>query len=92
VRARHGRGRSSLTAARYAGDADLKRLAAEADVDVVLTGTLLRAGAQLQVSAQLVEAPGGAVVWSHACQVALQDVFALQDALVQRILEALSPS
>ncbi len=84
--------RSSLTAARYAGDVpDLKRLAAEADVDVVLTGTLLRAGAQLRVSAQLVEAPGGTVVWSHASQMALQEVFELQDALVRRILEALSP-
>jgi TolB-like protein len=52
--------RSSVSAARFAGDApDLKLLAAEADVDRVVMGTLVRSGDQLRVSAQLVEAPGG---------------------------------
>ena len=84
--------RSSLTAARYAGTSpDLKQIAADADVDVVLTGTLLRAGTQLRVSAQLVEAPSGTVVWSHASQVTLEEVFEVQDTLVRRILDALSP-
>ena len=36
-----------------------RRIAAEADVDRVLTGTLLRSGDQLRVTTQLVEAPGG---------------------------------
>ena len=84
--------RSSLAAARYAGEIpDLKRIATEADVDVVLAGNLLRAGEQLRVSAQLVEAPSGTVIWTHASQVAVQDVFQLHDTLVSRILEALSP-
>ena len=53
--------RSSATAARFAGEApDLKALAAEADVDRVVMGTLLRAGDQLRATAQLVEAPGRA--------------------------------
>ena len=52
--------RSSATAARFAGEApDLKALAAEADVDRVVMGTLVRAGDQLRAAAQLVEAPGG---------------------------------
>ena len=52
--------RSSATAARFAGEApDLKALAAEADVDRVVMGTLLRSGDELRASAQLVEAPGG---------------------------------
>jgi serine/threonine protein kinase len=83
--------RSSLVASRFASESpDLGRLAAEADVDVVLTGTLLRAGDQLRVGAQLVEAPGGAVVWSQTSQVPLRDVFQLQDDLVQRIVASLS--
>jgi TolB-like protein len=52
--------RSSVTAARLTSDApDLTRIAAEADVDIVMTATVLRAGDQLRVSTQLVEAPGG---------------------------------
>jgi TolB-like protein len=83
--------RSSLVASRFdPARVDLRALAAEADVDVVLTGTLLRSGDQLRVATQLVEAPGGATVWSDSAQVALGDVFQLQDNLVHRIVESLS--
>jgi len=85
--------RSSAAAARFAAhDLDLRRLAEEADVDVVLTGSLLRAGQQVRVTAQLVEAPEGTLLWSHAPQVALRDVFQLQDQIVDRIVESLSLS
>ena len=83
--------RSSLTAARFAGDApDLKTIAAEADVDVILTGTLLTSGGQLRVSTQLMETPSGALIWSKTSHVELRDVFQLQDDLVNRIVESLS--
>jgi serine/threonine protein kinase len=83
--------RSSVTASRFAGaDADLETIAAKTDVDLVLTGTLLRAGDQLRVNTQLVEAPSGAVVCSHSSQVPLGDIFALQDELSRRVVEALA--
>lgn len=83
--------RSSVTASRFAADsADLETVAAKADVDLVLTGTLLRAGAELRVNTQLVEAPAGAVVCSHSSQVQLGDIFVLQDELSRRVVEALS--
>ena len=83
--------RSSLVAARFAGEVpNLKTIASEADVDVVLTGTLLPSGDQLRVTTQLVEAPSGALVWSKTSQVALRDVFQLQDDLVNRIVESLA--
>jgi TolB-like protein len=69
---------------------DLKQLAKDAEVDLVLLGTLLRAGDRLQVTAQLVEAPGGTVVWSHREQVAWQDIFQLQDDLTRRIVDSLA--
>ena len=48
--------RSSATAARFVREApDLKALAAEADVDRVVMGTLMRAGNRLRVTAQLVD-------------------------------------
>jgi len=83
--------RSSLAAARFAGPApDLKEIAKEADVDVVLTGTLLRAGTQLRLATQLVEAPSGTLIWSRSSQVELRDIFQLQDTLVSSVVESLA--
>jgi TolB-like protein len=82
--------RSSVIAAKLGADADLTTTAREADVDVVLTGTLLRAGDQLRVTAQLAEVPAGAILWSQVMQVSLGDIFQLQDTLVQKLLDALS--
>jgi serine/threonine protein kinase/tetratricopeptide (TPR) repeat protein len=83
--------RSSATAARFAGDApDLKSLAAEADVDRVVMGTLLRSGEQLSASVQLVEAPGGTLMTSHTVQSSLGDLFRLQDDIARRVAEALA--
>jgi serine/threonine-protein kinase len=82
--------RSTATAARFAGEApDLERLSREAEVDAVLLGTLLRAGSQLRVTTQLVEAPSGTVIGSHTAQVAMTDIFQLQDDLAQRIVQSL---
>jgi TolB-like protein len=83
--------RSSAVAARFAAEApNLKTLASEADVDCVVMGTLLRAGDQLRVSAQLIEAPSGTVLTSHAVTSSLGDLFQLQDDIARRIVEALS--
>ncbi len=83
--------RSPIVAARFAGAApDLKEIAREADVDVVLTGTLLRAGTQLRLSTQLVEAPAGTLIWSKTSQVELRDIFQLQDSLVNGVVESLA--
>jgi len=59
-------------------------------VDIVLVGTLLRAGQGLRISMQLLEAPDGTVLWSHQTQVSLGDLFQLQDDVAQRIVESLA--
>jgi serine/threonine protein kinase len=83
--------RSSAVAARFAGETpDLKALAAEADVDRVVMGTLLRSGDQIRAAAQLVEAPGGTLLTSHTVQSSLGDLFRLQDDIARRVAEALS--
>ena len=83
--------RSTAGAARFvSGEIDFARIAAEAHVDLVMTGTLLRAGDAIRVTTQLVGAPGGEVLWSHAAHATLRDVFQLQDDLVQRIVSSLS--
>jgi non-specific serine/threonine protein kinase len=85
--------RSSMVAGRFAGASpDLKAIAAEAGVDVVLSGTLLRAGDRLRVSTQLVQVPEGTILWSETSQVDMGDLFQLQDDLAHRTVQSLSGS
>jgi eukaryotic-like serine/threonine-protein kinase len=83
--------RSSAVAARFGGDMpDLQALAAGADVDRVVMGTLLRSGDHLRAAVQLVEAPGGTLLTSHTVELSLGDLFRLQDEIAKRVVEALS--
>jgi serine/threonine protein kinase/tetratricopeptide (TPR) repeat protein len=83
--------RSSATAIRCAPETpDLKALAAAADVDRAVIGTLLRSGDQLRAMVQLVEVPGGTLLASHTVQSSLGDLFRLQDDIAGRVVEALS--
>jgi serine/threonine protein kinase len=82
--------RSTLSAMQFAtAPADLRMLAEQAAVDAVLTGSLLRVGSEVRVSAQLVEVPEGSVVWSRTIQAPVQDLFQLQDALTHAIVSSL---
>ena len=71
-------------------ETDLRKLAAEAEVDLVLLGNLLRAGTQLRLTAQLIDAHDGRVLWSKTVQSATSDIFELQDELTAKLLESLS--
>jgi TolB-like protein len=83
--------RSSLVAAKYVGGVpDVQKVAVEADVDLVLTGTLMRAGDRVQLNAQLFQAPGGALLKSHVARVAWGDIFDLQSELVRQVLESVA--
>jgi non-specific serine/threonine protein kinase len=83
--------RSTAAGQRFAsGSTDLKVIATEAGVDVVVTGTLLRAGDQVRVSTQMLEAPSGTLLSSSTAQVALTDLFQLQDDLARQIVDSLA--
>jgi serine/threonine protein kinase len=83
--------RSSMTASRFNTETlDLKHVAEAAEVDAVLAGTLLKAGDRLRVTAQLLAVPDGTIIWSESSQVAVGDVFQLQDDLAHRIVESLA--
>ena len=83
--------RSSLASARYSADQpDLRELASDAGVDAVVTGSLLQAGGLIRVSVQLIEVPPGTVLWSHAFQVPLDEMFQIQDAVCSAIVEVLA--
>ena len=81
--------RSSLGVVQASPTTDLRALAQQADVDVALLGSLLRVGAQVRVSAQLVEVPGGSILWSRTMQAPVEDLFQLQDTLAHAIVSSL---
>ena len=82
--------RSSLLAASLAeGQPDPRHIAREADVDMLLAGTILCDGDQLRVSAELVHAPTGTLVGSYGCLVKRDNMIEVQDSLVRGIVELL---
>ena len=84
--------RSTMAASRFAAstELDMNAIAEQAQVDAILTGTILSDGERLRVTTQLVEAPSGTVLWSNTSQVSLRDIFQFQDELVDRIVQSLT--
>jgi tetratricopeptide (TPR) repeat protein len=84
--------RSTLLAMRLAESTglDLKQIGEQAQVDAILAGTILSDGEHIRVTSQLVEAATGTMLWTNTSQVSSKDVFALQDDLVDRIVQALT--
>ena len=63
---------------------DPRRLAAAADVDLVVSSTLLRSGPQLRITAQLIDASSGTVMGATTVKGSMDDIFALEDELTRR--------
>jgi serine/threonine protein kinase len=85
--------RSPLAARLFvAQEMNLRAIAKEAEVEKILTGTLLHAGGSVRLSAQLLEVPSGTVLWSRSFRVSLDDLFELEDRLVHDIADSLTVS
>jgi TolB-like protein/tetratricopeptide (TPR) repeat protein len=70
---------------------DPRQLAADADVDLVVSGTLLRSGIQLRITAQLIDASSGTMLGATTDKGSTDDIFALEDALTSAATGLLSP-
>ena len=70
-------------------DADVRTIGRDFAVDVVLTGTILRAGSHVRVTAQLSDS-AGTLIWSDTAQAPIADLFQLQDAITAHIVSSLS--
>jgi serine/threonine protein kinase/tetratricopeptide (TPR) repeat protein len=81
--------RSSL-AIRVSADEDLRSVARQCGVEMVVVGTMVRVDDHLRVTSQLVDGSTGTLVWSHTEDVALGDLFRLQDSLVYGIVTSLA--
>jgi serine/threonine protein kinase len=66
------------------------RIRAELGVDAVLMGNFLKAGERLRVTAQLIDAVGGGILWSEKIDADAEDVLAIQDRISQRIIAGVS--
>src|SRR5208337_874350 len=81
--------RSSLLAARFEGPVDPKRIATEAEVDAILTGSVMRVGDRIRLTCELVEVPSATMIWSETVTSSMQDLFKIQDELSQRVVHSL---
>jgi len=70
---------------------DVREIGELLRVDMVLDGSLRKAGEQVRVSLQLVDARSGFEVWSGSFDAALGDIFALQDQIAMQIVAAVAP-
>jgi len=66
------------------------RIRAELGVDAVLMGNFLKAGERLRVTAQLIDAAGGGILWSEKIDADAEDVLTIQDRISQRIIAGVS--
>jgi len=72
--------------------AALDELSRELGVRYVVSGTIRRAGEALRVSVQLTDAVRGVLLWSERYEVALADVFDVQDAITLQVVGELAGS
>jgi TolB-like protein/DNA-binding winged helix-turn-helix (wHTH) protein/Flp pilus assembly protein TadD len=65
----------------------LPQIARELNVDAVVEGTVLRAGDQVRITAQLIDASTDKHIWSQSYEGDLRDTLALQDRVARAIAE-----
>ena len=70
-------------------DVDVRKVGSDLDVRYVLSGSVRRGGNRLRMSAQLADGESGAHVWAETFDRELADVFAIQDEVTRRIVDAL---
>ncbi len=68
---------------------DGREIARELGVRYLLEGSVRRSGNRVRINAQLVEAVRGAQLWAERYDRDLEDIFALQDDVSRRIIDAL---
>ena len=69
---------------------DVRDVARDLGVRYVLEGSVRRAGNQVRINAQLIDAPSGGHIWAERYDGAIADVFALQDKVTRQIVSALA--
>ena len=79
----------SLSFAYKGSTIDLRRIARELNVGYLLEGSVRKSGNRIRMAARLIDGGTGRQVWGDRYDRELADVFAIQDDVTQRIVEAL---
>ncbi|MER9623309.1 adenylate/guanylate cyclase domain-containing protein [Mesorhizobium sp. M0222] len=69
---------------------DTRQIARELGVKYVLEGSARRLADRVRINAQLIDAPAGGHIWADRFDRDLADIFAAQDEVVGKIVEALA--
>jgi len=81
--------RTSVLAYRDTASRNLKKIAADLGVAVVLEGSIRRVGNKVHMNAQLIDARTDEHLWAESFDGDTDDIFALQAGLAQKIASAL---
>jgi len=77
----------------YKGSAaDVKRVGRELGVRYLVEGSIRKDGHRVRISAQMIEAENGSILWTERFERPLDDVFALQDEIALNVVSAIEPS
>ncbi len=68
---------------------DVRQVAEALGVRYVLEGSVRRIGDQVRINTQLIDAASGGHVWAERYDRKLDNIFAVQDAIIERVVQAL---
>jgi len=71
-------------------DVNAHEVAADLNVSHILEGSVRRAGDQLRINVQLIDASTGSHLWADRYDESMDNVFALQDRVTRRVVSALA--
>jgi adenylate cyclase len=70
-------------------DVDVRQVGRELGVHYVIEGSVRRAGEQIRINVQLVDATTGGHEWAERYDGSMADIFALQDHVTEKVVEEL---
>ncbi len=71
---------------------DVKQMGRELGVRYVLEGSIRKAGSRVRIVAQLIDAENGTHIWAERYDRQLDDIFALQDEISDKVVGAIEPN
>jgi TolB-like protein len=72
-----------------AQDIDPKRVAVELNINTLLTGTYVREGDELRITAQLVDVLTNEILWKDALELKYENLMTVQDRVAQQVIRGL---
>ena len=81
---------SAVDGFRNSTDSDLRQIASQLRVDLLLTGSYEKDGNDLQIDTQLIDAVPGTVLWQRSMKIPYDQLLTVQDRLAQQVIEGLA--